>query len=109
MLLASFFPRVRAIGEEEVGRETKGSLRVTEFVVVDEAGVERVRVGGNLPDAVIAGKRVPRGERAAGVLLYDGIGQEHGGYVTWEPSGNVGLTLDSRKGQATLFVAGAAG
>lgn len=49
---------------------------------------------------------MPRGEKAAGVLLYDGTGQERGGYVTWEPSGNVGLTLDTRKGQSTLFVAG---
>jgi hypothetical protein len=52
---------------------------------------------------------VARGEKAAGVLLYDNTGQERGGYVTWEPSGNVGLTLDSRKGQSTLFVAGADG
>jgi hypothetical protein len=81
-------------------------LRVTELVVVDSAGVERVRIGGELPDAVIRGQRVPRGEKAAGVLLYDGTGQERGGYVTWEPSGNVGLTLDTRERQVTLFVAG---
>lgn len=82
------------------------SLRVSELVVVDSKGVERVRIGGDLPDALIGGKRVPRGEKAAGVLLYDGGGQERSGYVTFEPSGNVGLTLDTRRGQATLFVAG---
>src|ERR1051325_4224555 len=52
------------------------SLRVSELVVVDPKGVERVRIGGDLPDAVINGKRVPRGEKAGGVLLYDGSGQE---------------------------------
>src|SRR4051812_12835677 len=69
------------------------SLRVSELVVVDPKGVERVRIGGDLPDAVINGKRVPRGEKAAGVLLYDGTGQERGGYVTFEPSSNIALTL----------------
>jgi hypothetical protein len=82
------------------------SLRVSELVVVDPKGVERVRLGGDLPDAIIGGKRVPRGEKAAGVLLYDGGGQERSGYVTFEPSGNVGLTLDTRRGQVALFVAG---
>jgi hypothetical protein len=81
------------------------SLRVSELVVVDQKGVERVRVGGDLPDAIIGGKRVPRGEKVAGVMLYDGTGQERGGYVTFEPSGNVGLTLDTRRGQSALFVA----
>ena len=81
------------------------SLKVSELVVVDPKGVERVRIGGDLPDATINGKRVPRGEKAAGVLLYDTTGQERGGYVTWE-SGNVGLTLDTRKGQVALFAAG---
>ena len=87
---------------------TPASLKVSELVVVDPKGVERVRIGGDLPDATINGKRVPRGEKAAGVLLYDTTGQERGGYVTWE-SGNVGLTLDTRKGQVALFAAGLEG
>lgn len=81
-------------------------LRAHELVIVDGKGVERVRIGGDLPDAVINGQRVPRGEQAAGVLIYDGTGQERGGYVTWEPSGNAGLTLDTRKSQVVLLVAG---
>lgn len=72
-------------------------LRVSEIVVVDSKGAERVRIGGDLPDAIIGGKRVPRGQQAAGVLLYDATGSERSGYVTFEPSGNVGLTLDSRQ------------
>lgn len=82
------------------------SLRVSELVVVDPKGVERVRIGGDLPDPIIGGKRVPRGEKAGGVLLYDGSGQERSGYVTFEPSGNVGLTLDTRQRQVAFFVAG---
>jgi hypothetical protein len=81
------------------------SMRVSELVVVDAKGVERVRIGGELPDAVIGGKRVPRGQQAAGVLLYDAAGNERSGYVTFEPSGNVGLTLDSRKSQVASMIA----
>ena len=82
------------------------SLRVSELVVVDPKGVERVRIGGDLPDAIINGKRMVRGEKAAGVLLYDGSGQERSGYVTFEPSSNVALTLDTKKEQVVLFAAG---
>ena len=84
------------------------SLRVSELVVVDSKGVERVRVGGDLPDAVYNGKRAPRGSKAAGVLLYDSLGRERGGYVTWEAE-NVGLTLDTPKMQVGMFVAGQEG
>lgn len=95
-----------AFGRDEAAPAT---MRVEEIVVVDSTGTVRVRIGGNLPDAVIDGKRVPRGAAAAGVMLYDGSGQERGGYVTWEPSGNVGLTLDSKERQVALFVAGPEG
>ena len=81
------------------------SLTVSELVVVDDRGVARVRIGGNLPDAVIDGKRVDRGAEAAGVMLYDTTGQERGGYVTWDDD-NVGLTLDTQKGQVALLAAG---
>jgi hypothetical protein len=68
--------------------------------------VPRIRIAGELPDAIIDGRRVPRGERAAGIVLYDSTGQERSGYVTWEPSGNVGLTLDTKAGQVAVLVAG---
>lgn len=87
---------------------TPKSLKVSELVVVDAKGVERVRIGGDLPDAVYNGKRVPRGGKAAGVLLYDDTGRERGGYVTWG-SENIGLTLDSAKEQVVLFAAGLKG
>lgn len=84
---------------------TPTSLRVSELIVVDSKGVERIRIGGDLPDAIIGGKRVPRGQQAAGIVLYDGTGSERSGYVTFEPSGNVGLTLDSHKSQVASFIA----
>lgn len=108
VLLSAFIYGFTA-ARDKSGAETIDCIRVKELVVIDEKGVERVRIGGELPDAVVAGKTIPRGEKAAGVLLYDGSGQERGGYVTWEPSGNVGLTLDSRNRQAALFVAGVEG
>lgn len=81
-------------------------LVVSELAVVDDNGVIRVRVGGDLPDAIIDGRRIGRGgEKVAGVMLYDDTGQERGGYVTFSPSGNIGLTLDSRRSQSALFVA----
>jgi hypothetical protein len=82
------------------------SLRLRELVIVDAKGVERVRLGSQLPDAVINGRRSPRGEDAAGVMLYDDSGEERGGYVTFSPSRNVALTLDTRTQQVALLAAG---
>ncbi len=65
-------------------------------------GDVRARLGGDLPDA---NKETPRGSRVAGLLLYDETGQERGGYVTFEPSGHVGLTLDNKGVMAAEFVA----
>jgi hypothetical protein len=89
-----------------VAAQDKKVLTVSELAIVDEQGRVRVRIGGELPDAVIDGKPHPRGQRAAGILLYDETGTERSGYVTFEPSGNVGLTLDNRGGQTAQFVAG---
>jgi len=81
------------------------SLRVRELVVVDDHGVERVRIGSNLPDPVIRGKRVSRGDPATGVMLYDRTGQERGGYITFERGNQIALTLDNTDVQSALFVA----
>lgn len=93
--------------EDETARDI---LRLRMLEIVDDNGVVRVRVGAKLPDAVIDGRSIGRGgEEVAGVMLYDGTGQERGGYVTFEPSGNIGLTLDTRREQVALFAAGADG
>jgi hypothetical protein len=85
------------------------SLTLSELVIVDNDGKARLRLGGSLPDAVQNGKTKPRGQRAAGILLYDATGVERSGYVTLEPSGNVALTLDTRTRQVATFVAGPTG
>jgi hypothetical protein len=81
-------------------------LTLSELTVVDAKGTVRARIGGELPDDVIDGKPVPRGQHAAGVLLYDEAGRERSGYVTFSPSGNVALTLDNQRTQTALFAAG---
>lgn len=79
------------------------SMRVRELIVVDDSGTVRARIGGNLPDAIYHGRRVPRGDQAAGVLLYDTDGLERGGYVTFDRTGVVALTLDNRGQQVAIF------
>jgi hypothetical protein len=79
------------------------TLVLSELTIVDSHGVVRARLGGDLPDA---NKEVPRGSRIAGLLIYDETGQERGGYVTFEPGGNVGLTLDNKGVMAAEFLAG---
>lgn len=96
---------IAARAEGETGASAPESLTLSELIVVDHQGVERVRVGGDLPDAVIGGRRVPRGTEVAGLMLYDTTGQERGGYVT-STEGNVFLTLDTRQGQVALLAAG---
>lgn len=85
------------------------SLRVRELVVVDDHGVERVRLSAKMPDPVIRGKRVSRGDIASGVMLYDKTGQERGGYITFDRGNHVALTLDNTDVQSALFVAGPEG
>lgn len=98
---------IGAVGIAAFASSQPTSLRVSELVVVDSDGVERVRIGVDLPDAVVDGRRLVRGEKAAGVILYDAAGRERSGYATFEPSGNVMLTLDNRQSeQNALFVAG---
>lgn len=82
---------------------TTDSLRVRELIVVDDSGTVRARVGGNLPDAIYHGRRMRRGDQAAGVLLYDRDGLERGGYMTFDRSGVVALTLDNRGQQVAIF------
>ncbi|GAB3739691.1 hypothetical protein GCM10028794_23600 [Silanimonas algicola] len=82
---------------------------VRQVTIVDADGTVRARLGADLPDAIIDGRTLDRGAKIAGLLLYDGTGVERGGYVTFEPSGNVALTLDGRQHQSTLLVAGPEG
>lgn len=89
-------------------RGRQDELRLRTLSIVDDQGVERVRIAGQLPDAVIDGKVVPRGDEAAGVLIFDDGGQERGGYVTFRNSRNAVLTLDTRKGMVAMLAADSA-
>lgn len=83
------------------------TIRAKEVVVVDGKGTVRARLGGDLPDAVMAGGRVSkRGSKAAGMIIYDEEGIERGGYVTQDTGSNAMLTLDSKYRMAALMVAG---
>jgi len=83
------------------------TVRAKEVVVVDAKGIVRARLGGDLPDGVMAGGHVAkRGTKAAGLIIYDEEGIERGGYATLETGSNAVLTLDSKYRQAALFVAG---
>lgn len=48
------------------------SLTVRELIVVDDAHVARVRISGDVPDAVIDGRRLVRAETAAGLITLRG-------------------------------------
>jgi hypothetical protein len=86
-------------------------LTVSEVDVVDAKGVIRARLGGDLPDAVVNGKVLHRGSKAAGLMLYDETGEERGGYVTHTPGSLVTLSIDSRnpRQQIATLVGGPTG
>jgi len=100
--LSARWPSI-AISAQE--RESPKNLTVSELSIVDAKGTVRVRIGGQLPDAIVDGKVHPRGDSASGVILYDDTGEERSGYLTFG-SGNVGLTLDNHEGQTAEFLAG---
>lgn len=70
------------------------TIRVRNIIVADPDNVERVRIAAPLPDPIMLGKRFNRGEAVSGILLFDGEGNERGGYVTSDESRAVALTLD---------------
>lgn len=51
------------------------------------------------------GKQERRDDSVSGVMIYDSLGNERGGYVTDNSVGNAFLTLDSNVGQEVTLVA----
>ena len=84
-------------------------LRVRQIVIVDEKGTERVWIGAPVPDPIIQGQRQKRSGPVSGIILLDAKGNERGGYVTSDGSGEVFMSLDSEKTQETLFLANPGG
>jgi hypothetical protein len=95
-----------AVAASNLKDATFGTITAKEVAVVDATGIVRARLGGDLPDGVVAGGRVAkRGSKAAGLIIYDEQGIERGGYVTQDTGSNAMLTLDSKYKQAVLLVA----
>jgi hypothetical protein len=83
------------------------TVKAKEIVVVDAKGTVRARMGGDLPDAVMANGRVSkRGTKAAGFIIYDEEGIERGGYATLDEGSNAIITLDTKYRMAAMMVAG---
>lgn len=80
-------------------------LKARGLAIVDEHGKTRVRIAAPLPEPIIMGKERKRDDSISGILLYDALGNERGGYVTDNSVGNAFLTLDSNIGQEATLVA----
>jgi hypothetical protein len=80
-------------------------LRVRGVIVEDQNGHERVRLGAPLPDPMIHGVRRKRAGPISGLLISDADGNERGGYVTSDTSGEAFFSLDSEDEQQVLFLA----
>jgi hypothetical protein len=58
-----------------------------DFVVEDQNGHERLRLGAPLPDPMIHGIRKKRQGAVSGLLISDANGDERGDYVTADATG----------------------
>jgi hypothetical protein len=79
------------------------ALGLKDLAIVDDSGKVRMRLAASLPDPIIAGKRVPREGSVSGILLYDGDGDERGGYVV-DNAGDALLSLNSKRDQLIALV-----
>jgi len=85
--------------------DSSGILRVRGLIVEDQNGHERARLGAPLPDPTIHGIRRKRVGSISGLTISDADGNERGGYVTGDRSGEAFFTLDSEDEQQLLFLA----
>lgn len=89
-----------------VKNEVFGSIQARDITIVDQNGVVRARMSGDMPDAKMFGGRVvKRGAQAAGFMIYDKDGIERGGYVTFDDD-NAMLSLDSKHHMVASLIAG---
>jgi hypothetical protein len=83
-----------------------GTIQASDITIVDQNGVVRARMSGDMPDATMFGGRVARrGAQAAGFMIYDKDGIERGGYVTFDHD-NAMLSLDSKYHMVASLIAG---
>jgi hypothetical protein len=86
-------------------QEKDGILHVRGLVVEDQGGHERLRLGAPLPDPIVHGVRRKRSGAVSGLSISDANGDERGGYVTADASGEAFLSLDSEDEQKVLLLA----
>src|SRR3954469_23474076 len=89
-------------GEHEIPADR--ILTVRGLVVVDDHGIERVRLGAPLPDPLILGRRLKRKGSISGVMMSDADGSERSGYGTGDEYSTAVFTLDSTGDQQVLFM-----
>jgi hypothetical protein len=76
---------------KEVRTDSSGVLHLRGLAIVDASGKTRVRLEAPLPEPVIMGTQQKRDDSVSGVMLYDALGNERGGYVTDNSVGNVSM------------------
>jgi hypothetical protein len=91
--------------QAQVQPDKDGILRARGLIVEDQNGHERVRLGAPPPGPMIHGVRYKRSGDISGPLISDAAGNERGGYVTGDKSGEAFFSLDSEDEQQVLFLA----
>ncbi|HEY1754288.1 MAG TPA: hypothetical protein VGG72_02750 [Bryobacteraceae bacterium] len=89
----------------ESAPDRDGVLHLRSLVVEDQNGHERLRFGAPLPDPRIHGVRHKRSGAVSGLLISDAGGNEPGGYVTADKSGEAFVSLASEDERQVLFLA----
>ena len=93
------------LSEPELSDISDQVLRVRGIVVADTNGVGRVVIGSHVdPNPMLQGKRYKGGREMSGIMLYDGDGNERGGYMTGDWYGNMYITLDDLGGQRAMLL-----
>lgn len=91
--------------QAQVQPDKDGILRIRGLIVEDQNGHERVRLGAPFPGPMIHDVRYKRAGDVSGLPISDAAGNERGGYVTGDKSGEVFFSLDSEDEQQVLFLA----
>jgi hypothetical protein len=86
-----------------------GILHVRGLVIEDQGGHERLRLGAPLPGPMFHGVRQKRQGPVSGLLISDPDGNERGGYVTTDTSGEAMISLDTEDEQEIMLLTNARG
>ena len=110
LLASTLIPAAQAQDEVSSRPLLVNHIIARKITVTDENGQERVVIGAPLPEPRLVGRQSKRGDAVSGILLFDGSGNERGGYVTGDgPFSSVSLTLDEIGRAAVALWAGQRG